>query len=375
MMISKCLEVTLMSSTWGDRIKISIFGESHGPAIGVVIDGLPAGEKIDMEELRFQMSRRAPGRGPASTKRCEPDEPEFISGLLDGVTDGSPLCAVIKNLDTHSADYSGLDRVPRPGHADYPAGVRFARHNDYRGGGHFSGRLTAPLVAAGAVCRQILARRGVTVGAHLYSCAGISDTPLDTVNCPPQLLESLAHAPLPVLDVSRGEKMLAAVEAARGVGDSVGGIVECAAVGLPAGLGGPFAGGESLVSSLLFAIPGVKGVEFGAGFGAAGLKGSEDNDPFAVIDGRVTTQTNNHGGLLGGITTGMPLIVRAAFKPTPSIALPQHSVDLDTLTPAELRVKGRHDPCIAVRAVPVVESAVCVSVLELFMEAYGYGLK
>ena len=364
-----------MSSTWGDRIKISIFGESHGPGIGVVVDGLPAGEKIDADELRFQLSRRAPGHGPVSTARSEPDEPEFISGLYRGVTDGSPLCSVIRNIDTHSGDYFGLDHIPRPGHADYSAGVRFGRHNDFRGGGHFSGRLTAPLVLAGAVCRQILERRGVTVGAHLYACAGIPDTPLDTTRCNAGLLVSLTHAPFPVLDPASGDRMLAAIESARTAGDSVGGIVECAAVGLPAGLGDSFAGCESLISSLVFAIPGVKGVEFGAGFGAAGLRGSENNDPFILSGGRVMTETNNHGGLLGGITTGMPLVVRAAFKPTPSIALPQRSVDLDTLKPTELRVKGRHDPCIAVRAVPVVESAVCACILELFMEAYGYGFE
>ena len=364
-----------MSSMWGERLKISIFGESHGVGIGVVLDGLPAGEKIDPDELAFQMSRRAPGRDSTSTRRVESDQPEILSGLFENSTNGAPLCAIIRNNDTHSGDYSQLSHIPRPGHADYTAHIRYGGHNDYRGGGHFSGRLTAPLTFAGAVCRQILARRGITIGAHLFSVADVADTPFDPVAIDSGSLASLAKKPFPSLDDREGGHMRTAIEKARLDGDSVGGVVECAAVGLPAGLGDPIFGGvESKLSSLVFGIPAVKGLEFGSGFAGSALHGSENNDPYTIKDGSVQTAANHHGGILGGISSGMPLIFRAAFKPTPSIFKQQQSVDLDTNTETPLTVHGRHDPCVAVRAVPVVEAAAAVCILDLLLEAFGYDI-
>jgi chorismate synthase len=369
-----------MSSVWGERLKISLFGESHGAGIGVVIDGLPAGEKIDLEEVAFQMSRRAPGRDKTSTQRTEADEPEILSGMYYNSTNGAPLCAIIRNNNTHSGDYDKLSRIPRPGHADYTAGVRYGGHSDFRGGGHFSGRFTAPLNFAGAVCRQILARRGVGIGAHLLKVSDVADRAFDPVELKPDYLSGLSKSLLsqsifPVLDPAAGDRMRAAIEAARLDGDSVGGIVECAAAGLPPGLGDPIFGGiESRLSSIVFGIPAVKGLEFGAGFAAAGLRGSENNDPFFYEDGAVKTVTNNHGGILGGLTSGMPLIFRVAFKPTPSIFKTQQSVDLAAGEGASLAVHGRHDPCVAVRAVPVVEAAAAVCLLDIFLEAYGYDI-
>jgi len=364
-----------MSSIWGERMKISIFGESHGAGIGVVIDGLPAGERIDLEEVAFQLKRRAPGRDETTTQRVEADRAEVLSGIYDNSTNGAPLCAIIRNSDTHSGDYDELSHIPRPGHADYTAHIRYGGHNDYRGGGHFSGRLTAPLGFAGAVCMQILSRRGVTFGAHLLSVADIQDKAFDPVDISPGLLNELSRTLFPVINIEAAEKMRAAIETARLDGDSVGGVVECGVTGLPVGLGDPIFGGvESRLSSLIFGIPAVKGLEFGEGFAAAALRGSANNDLFFYKDGTVKTVTNRHGGILGGITSGMPLIFRAAFKPTPSIFKTQQSVDLDTRCTVELQMHGRHDPCIAVRAVPVVEAAAAVCLLDLFLEAFGYDI-
>lgn len=361
-----------MSSTWGERIKLSIFGESHGGGIGVVIDGLPDGEPLDEPEIMAQMARRAPGNGIASTARKEKDEPEIVSGIFDGKTTGAPLCAVIRNGDAHSGDYASMSRTPRPGHADYSAFMRYHGHADYRGGGHFSGRLTAPLTFAGAVCRQILARRGVEIAAHLLRVGKVTDAAFDMAHIDPLSLRALSQMTFPTLETSAGEAMTAEIEDAKQSGDSVGGVVECAAAALPAGLGSPIFGGvENRLSSLLFGIPAVKGVEFGNGFDASALRGSENNDPFRFAGGKVVTETNRHGGVLGGITTGMPLIFRAALKPTPSIFRPQRTVDLVAGGDTELVIKGRHDPCIAVRAVPVIESAAAVCLLDLYMEAYG----
>ena len=361
-----------MSSIWGNHLKISVFGESHGPAIGVVIDGLPAGEPIDMEAVRLQMARRAPGRDRAVTARKESDCPEILSGMFENSTSGAPLCAIMRNNDTHSTDYAEISHIPRPGHADYTGFIRYGGHNDYRGGGHFSGRLTAPMVFAGAVCRQILTRRGIDIGAHLLAVGGTRDEALDPVTVDADRLRVLAARPFPVLDTRSEERIRAEIESARLDGDSVGGIVECAAVGLPAGLGDPIFGGvENRLAGLLFGIPAVKGIEFGDGFAAAALRGSRNNDAFRMQDGKVRTQTNHAGGILGGITSGMPLIVRAAFKPTPSIALPQQSVDLRTMHDAGIAVHGRHDPCVAIRAVPVVEGLTAVCLLDLLLEAIG----
>ena len=354
--------------SWGNKIRLTVFGESHGPAIGAVLEGLPAGEEIDMDAVLLQMSRRAPGRDLSSTPRKEADEPRVLSGMLGGRTTGAPLCAVIENTDTHSSDYDALRKIPRPGHADYAAFVRYKGFNDMRGGGRFSGRLTAPLVFAGAVCRQILKRRGVTIGAHVLSVRGVSDTPFDPVGVSASLLEDLSSRSFSTVDREAVEKMRAEIERARKNLDSIGGVVECAAVGLPAGAGGPLSEGvESALSSLLFAIPACKGVEFGAGFSAAERLGSENNDPFYYDGGTVKTRTNNAGGILGGITTGMPLVFRAAFKPTPSIEKEQDSVDLETGKDAKLTVKGRHDPCIVPRAVPAVEAAAAAALLDLML--------
>jgi len=355
---------------WGERIKISIFGGSHTEAIGVTIDGLPAGERIDMEAVLAQMARRAPGQDKTATTRKEGDRPRVLCGLLDGVTTGAPMTAVIENTSQRSKDYSDLKVHPRPGHADYTAWVKYGGNHDIRGGGHFSGRLTAPLVFAGTVARQLLGRRGITVGSHVYTVGQAeSDSPFDPVGVSKELLERLSREYFPVIDPAAKERMRGEIEKARLEADSVGGVVECAMLGMPAGVGSPmFGGAENLISSLVFGIPAVKGVEFGAGFEAAGMRGSGNNDSFYYDgNGQVKTKTNNAGGILGGITNGMPLIFRAAFKPTPSIGQEQDTVDLKTGENAKLTIRGRHDPCIVPRAAPVVEAAACIACLELLM--------
>jgi chorismate synthase len=352
---------------WGTNIRLTVFGESHGPAIGAVLDGLPAGEELDPAQITAQMARRAPGQDPTATQRKESDSPRVLSGLLDGKTTGAPLCAVIDNTSQHSQDYDNLLCVPRPGHADYTAFLRYQGFNDVRGGGHFSGRLTAPLVFAGSVCRQILRRRGIRIGAHVLSIHGVSDLPFDPVSIPDSLLKDLSSRYFPTLSKEAQVAMRAEIEKARMNLDSVGGVVECAVTGVPGGYGGPLTEGvESSLSSLLFGIPACKGVEFGAGFAASELYGSENNDPlFLDGEGEIRTKTNRAGGILGGITNGMPIVFRTAFKPTPSIGKEQESVDLLTRTDAKLTVKGRHDPCIVPRAVPVVEAAAAIALLDL----------
>ena len=357
-----------MSSEFGNLIKVSVFGQSHGKAIGVVIDGLPAGEAVDLAELQAFLDRRKPGKNPLSTARREADAPTFLSGLENGKTCGAPLCAVIENSDQHSSDYAGLTDTPRPGHADYTAGIKWGGQADMRGGGHFSGRLTAPLCIAGGIAKQILSRRGVFVGAHLKEAAGIPDEPFPLYPTA-DLFREIAVKLFPVLDDGAGERMQTAILEARQALDSVGGIVECAAIGLPAGLGDPmFDGVENRLAAAIFGIPAVKGLEFGAGFDAARLRGSENNDPFVLRDDAVATASNRAGGILGGITTGMPLVLRAAFKPTPSIARPQKTVRLSAMEETTLEIRGRHDPCIAHRAVPVVEAVTAAVLLDLLLE-------
>lgn len=357
-----------MSSEFGNILRVSVFGQSHGKAIGVVVDGLPAGEAIDLEELQRFLDRRRPGTGPLSTARKENDVPEFLSGLEGGKTCGAPLCAVIKNADQHSKDYGELADKPRPGHADFTAWAKWGGHADMRGGGHFSGRLTAPLCVAGGIAKQILARRGIFVGAHLASVAGICDRPFP-LHPTAALFEEVAAKPFPVLDEAAGERMRAAILEAKNDLDSVGGVIECAAAGLPAGLGEPMFGGvENRLAAALFGIPAVKGVEFGEGFRAAELRGSENNDPFTLEDGEIRAERNRAGGILGGITTGMPLVLRAAVKPTPSIGRPQKTVRLSAMEAAELTVHGRHDPCVAHRAVPVVEAVTAAVLLDMLLE-------
>ena len=320
-----------MSYPYGKNLKIDVFGASHAPEIGVAVEGLPAGETVDLQALQAFLERRAPGRDALSTARREPDAPEFLSGLTDGKTDGTVLRAVIRNRDARSGDYEAIKDTPRPGHADYTARVKYGKDFDMAGGGPFSGRMTAPLCIAGGIALQILARRGVTVRAEVISAGGVS---------------------------GNEDVMKAAVAAAKAEGDSVGGIVACTAEGVPAGLGGPlFEGMEGRIAEIVYGIPAVKGVDFGEGFSAAYMTGSENNDAFEVKDGRVVTRTNHCGGILGGITTGGPIEFRTAFKPTPSIAKEQDTVDLRTMENVKISVPGRHDPCIVFRAVPVVEAA------------------
>lgn len=359
-----------MSSIIGNVIKVSVFGESHGAAIGAVIDGLPAGEAVSTDEILVQMERRAPGKDKSATPRKESDTPEIISGVLDGKTTGMPLCAVIRNSDTRSSDYSYLKATPRPSHADYPASVKYGDSFDIRGSGHFSGRLTAPIVFAGSVCRQMLARRGITVGGHIYSIGGVHDTPFDLVNIDCELLTQLSRRPFSVIDKTAEQNMRDEIEAARLDRDSVGGVVEVAVSGLPAGIGEPMMRGvESAISAIVFGIPAVKGIEFGAGFDISAMRGSEANDRYAEDGGKIRTLTNNNGGILGGITTSMPLIMRAAFKPTPSISKPQSTLCTQDMQMTELVIKGRHDPCIVPRALPVAEAAVCIALADLMKES------
>ena len=362
-----------MSSTFGKNLHISVFGGSHTEAIGVVIDGLPAGETIDQDALLRQMARRAPGRDKSSTPRKESDIPRILCGLLDGVTTGAPLCLIIENTNIRSKDYSDLKIHPRPGHADYTAFVRYGGHNDIRGGGHFSGRLTACLVAAGGIARQILQRRGILIGAHALQIGPVFDRRFDPVSISPEELIRLSETYFALLDPEKESAMRDVIEEARMAQDSIGGIVECAVTGLPAGLGSPmFDGVETVLGAALFGVPAVKGVEFGDGFGVAALHGSENNDPFTYgEDGKVKTLTNHAGGVLGGITTGMPLVFRCAVKPTSSISRAQHTIDLSRGCDDTLSVHGRHDPCIVPRAIPVVEGVAAMALLDMMS---GQGL-
>ncbi len=354
-----------MSSVYGEKFKISIFGQSHSEAIGVVIDGFPANFEIDMEKLNSFMARRAPGKGEHTTARSEKDRPEFLSGIVGGITTGAPICAIIRNSDVRSRDYSDIKDVPRPGHSDFTAYMKFGTAHDVRGGGQFSGRLTAPLCIAGAICLQYLEKRGIKIAAHALSIAGVEDRFFNPFA--PELSE-IIYGDIPVLDKAKGKEMMAVILAAKKDGDSVGGVVECAATGLPASLGEPMFGGvENKIASIAFGIPAVKGIEFGAGFAAAKMRGSECNDAFCISRGRIKTETNNHGGALGGITSGMPIIMRAAIKPTPSIAKPQKSVSLSGMQECEIVVSGRHDPCIVPRAVPVMEAALAIAILDMMI--------
>ena len=349
-----------MSSTYGENLHLTIFGQSHSPAIGMTLVGIPAGEQIDFEALQRFMERRAPGRNAYSTARKEADAPEFLSGLRGDTTCGVPLTAIIRNGDTRSKDYAPFSAVPRPGHADYTANVKYFGHQDYAGGGHFSGRLTAPLCIAGGVCLQILQRHGIEVISRIKAIGDVED--------PSPLTASTAEKAFPTVDEAAGEAMQAAIAQAKAQGDSLGGVIECAVLGLPAGLGDPMFGGmENRIAGIVFGIPAVKGIEFGAGFEAARLRGSQNNDSYTVKDGRVETRSNHCGGILGGITNGMPLVFRAAIKPTPSIAMEQDSVNLETLEEEKLRVGGRHDPCIVPRAVPVIEAAAAIAVYDALL--------
>ena len=359
-----------MASSWGKHLKISIWGESHSESIGVVVDGLPAGESIDWEQLLQFMGRRRSSGGATDTARVEADVPEIQSGLLNNVTCGTPICALIRNTNTRSKDYSLFERVARPGHADYSGYLRYDGHNDIRGGGHFSGRLTAPLCFAGAIAKQILARKGISICAHIQQVGSICERRFSTDDFSADLVLRLNSGFFPTLDESSAQAMLDCIAAARAEGNSVGGAIECAVLGVPGGYGDPlFDSVESQLASLLFSIPAVKGLEFGSGFELAAMCGSESNDAFAVQNGSIVTESNHNGGILGGITTGMPIVFRCAFKPTPSISLPQKTVDFVSKEEVTLNISGRHDPCIVRRAVPVVEAAAALAVLDLLLSA------
>lgn len=379
-----------MKSRFGKNIKVSIWGGSHEPAIGVELEGIPIGTTIDMEELTAFLKRRAPGNSPFATRRKEPDIPIPVSGFTSGADScnaesagsrtaesadsrltvaSDHISLEIRNTDTRSQDYKTLRTIPRPGHADYTAQLRYGDALNMAGGGPFSARMTAPLCIAGGIALQILRKQNIHIGAHIYSVADINDTPFDETAVDTALLEHLKTKDFAVISKSAGAEMQKRISDAKDTGDSVGGVIEGCVLGLPGGLGGAMYDGlESVLAPILFGIPAVKGVEFGAGFGATLLKGSENNDPFYYDGDCVKTYTNHHGGILGGITTGMPLITRLAFKPTPSISIEQDSVNLEKKENTKLVIKGRHDPCVVVRAVPIVEAALALGILDCMME-------
>ncbi len=361
-----------MSATFGSKVKVTIFGQSHAPAIGAIVDGLPAGMKIDEEKLQVFMDRRR-AKGELATKRHEGDRVLFKSGVVDGVTCGAPVCLMIENSDTRSADYSDLARVPRPSHSDYAAWVKYGGHNDIRGGGQFSGRLTAAMCAAGFLCLELLKAQGIEVVSHVISIGGIRDKSLDCLMADSELNDRLRASSFPVIDSDAKQKMTDAILEKKQLGDSLGGEIECAIYNLPSGLGSDFFGGlEALIAQTVFSVPAVKGLQFGAGFDFASMSGSEANDFFDVdCEGNIVTSTNNCGGILGGISSGMPLTFSAAFKPTPSIAMAQQSVDLNTKAKSDLVIKGRHDPCIVPRAAAVIEAAAAIAIVN----ADGFEIK
>lgn len=347
-------------SSYGEHLRLTVFGESHGLAVGMTLEGIPAGERIELKQLRRLLARRAPGRNDWSSGRKEPDEPEFLCGLAHDRTTGAPITAILRNKDMHPEEYASLQYIPRPGHADYTASVKYGGQHDFRGGGAFSGRLTAPICLAGGICLQLLEREGIRVISRIAEIGGVRDRG--------ELLSSTAEKPFPTVDYACGEVMRARIAQVKAEGDSVGGVIECKVLGLPAGLGEPLFGGlESRIAEIVFGIPAVKGIEFGAGFASARLSGSENNDAFSLQDGRVVTDTNNCGGILGGISDGMPVCFRVAVKPTPSIAKAQQSVDLRTMQETDIKVTGRHDPCIVPRAVPVVEAAAAIAVYDALL--------
>lgn len=355
-----------MSGVWGSNIKISIFGESHGNAIGINIDGLPSGFEIDMEKVRIEMERRAPGKNELSTARKEADLPEILSGFFQGKTTGTPLCAIIRNSDTRSKDYSKTKDFMRPGHADYTGYERYNGFNDYRGGGHFSGRITAPLVFAGAICKQILEDKGIFIGAHISSIKDIKDEVFNSVNISKEELESLRNMELPLINKSLEDKIRHTVMQAKYDGNSVGGTIECAVIGIDSGVGNPFFDSvESTLAHLMFSIPAIKGIEFGKGFDITKLYGSEANDEYYYDGDLVKTKTNNNGGVLGGISNGMPILFKVAVKPTASILKEQNTIDIKEKIDTKFRIEGRHDPCIVQRALPVVEAVTAIGILDL----------
>lgn len=372
-----------MSSMWGENIKISIFGESHGKEIGVVIDGLEPGFEIDFDKIKEQMDRRKPGKNKLSTSRKEDDIPEIVSGFFDGKTTGTPFCAIIKNKDKKSTDYTQIRDNFRPGHADYTGFIKYKGFNDYRGGGHFSGRLTAPIVFAGAICRQILEKKGIKIVSHIKSIKNINDDNFNYIKIEDDIIKDLSKSDFPIINNSIEKKMKEEILNAREDLDSVGGKIECAVVGIDAGFGSPiFDSVESTISSMMFSIPAVKGIEFGSGFDISSMYGSEANDEMFIDDfGNIELKTNNNGGIIGGITNGMPIVFTVAIKPTPSISKKQNTINISNLRDlnnnldnidkkqniknTEIEIKGRHDPCIVPRAVSVVENATAIAILDI----------
>jgi len=357
-----------MSATWGRNLKLTIFGESHGTCVGGVVDGLPPGMVFPVDLIEFELRRRKPG-GNLATARKEDDSYEIISGLYEGRTTGAPLAVVFRNNDTRSADYEELRKKPRPSHADYVSMVKYKGFGDHRGGGRFSGRLTAFLVFAGALAKSVLSEsQGIEIGSHLLKVGQVEDKTFET-EIPSGELKRLCGMDMPFLKDGLNENASSYLEKMKKLGDSVGALVETAAIGVPVGIGEPFFDSvESVLSSLLYSIPGVKGVDFGKGFEFAGMRGSDANDALFIKGKAVGTRTNNSGGINGGITNGMPIVFKTAFRPTPSIGKEQETVDMDSKESARLVVTGRHDPCIALRALPVVEAALALTLLDLQME-------
>ena len=349
----------------GENIQIDIYGGSHEPVIGVKLRGVRAGVKLERTALGEFMARRAPGRDKYSTPRVEADAVEFLSGVCDDITDGGEIHAIIRSTNQRSSDYSKFEDTPRPSHADYTARVKYGDSVNMAGGGPFSGRMTAPLCIAGGIALGILRGMGITVGAHIARIGDERDIPFDPVCVTAEQLDEIKKKPFPAADDTCGDRMAERILEAKAEGDSVGAVIECAAVGVGVGFGGPlFEGLESRIASLAFAVPAVKGVEFGSGFGCASMKGSEHNDPYIIRDGKIMTLTNNSGGIAGGISNGMPIIFRAALKPTPSIAKEQETVSLSRMETATLTIGGRHDPCVGVRAVPVIEAVCALGLLD-----------
>ena len=353
-----------MSSTYGENLKLSIFGQSHGPAIGMTLDGIPAGLPVDTEALQQFLNRRAPGQNDWSTPRKEEDKPDFLGGILDGYTCGAPIAAVIYNKNTRSGDYANLKDCPRPGHADYTAQVKYGGFQDAAGGGHFSGRLTAPLCIAGGLCKQWLEEMGIRIGAHIVQIGLENSKSFDFLA--PQL-DQVGEI-FPTLSAETAKRFQDVIAKARSQGESVGGRIECAITGLPAGIGEPMFGGvESRIAQIVYGIPAVKNIGFGWSDSFAIVPGSESNDCYCMDNGTVTLASNHNGGILGGITNGMPVIFDVTIKPTPSISRAQQTVNLKTGEVTTLEVKGRHDPCIVPRAVPVVEAAAAIAIYDLIL--------
>lgn len=360
-----------MSSTWGRNFRVSIFGESHGSHVGVGIDGVLPGTQIDMDYIMKHMQRRAPGRDSLSTARKESDQPQIISGVFEGRATGAPIYMLIENEDKISRDYSKIKGMARPGHADYSAFVKYGGYNDYRGGGYFSGRLTAGLVFAGSIARYILEKRGIYIASHISRLKEIEDIPFDEVHMTKEKFEDLSSMRLPFIAKDLEEEARQLIIKTKEKGDSIGGVVELGLIGLGAGIGDPFFEGlESVLSSIIFSVPAVKGVEFGSGFAISDMYGSQANDEFYYDDdGRVKTRTNNNGGINGGISNGMPIVLRVAIKPTPSISIPQNTIDMNNKREVPIRVGGRHDPVIVARVIPVLEAALAIGILDSLMEA------